>query len=140
MRLARAAVKLRIANVRRFPSSNARNRTREYPSSALAVVQVGNSRLGLRTAIPAHKTPGIPLYSRQLRRFGERRMRHPATLTETGRSRISRANCPRWPGSTGAARFGPETARLGPASITGLTSLSGKIVSLACQLSAENDP
>ena len=48
-------------------------------------------------------------------------MRHGATLTKTGRSRISRANCPRWPGSTGAARFGPETARFGPVNITGLT-------------------
>jgi large subunit ribosomal protein L34 len=29
-------------------------------------------------------------------------------LTKTGRSSISRANCPRWPGSTGAALFGPK--------------------------------
>jgi ribosomal protein L34 len=49
-------------------------------------------------------------------------MRHGATLTKTGRSRISRANCPRWPGPTGAAPTGPETARFGPVYITGLTS------------------
>jgi hypothetical protein len=36
--------------------------------------------------------------------------------------------------------FGPETACFGPASISGLTSLSGKIVSLPDKLSAETDP
>ncbi len=46
--------------------------------------------------------------------------RPPGRLTKTGRSRISRANCPRWPGLTGGGSFGPETARFGPASITGL--------------------
>ena len=44
-------------------------------------------------------------------------MRRVATLTETGRSRISRANCPRWPGSTGGGSIGPETARFGPVNI-----------------------
>jgi large subunit ribosomal protein L34 len=47
-------------------------------------------------------------------------LRPAGRLTKTGRSRISRANCPRWPGSTGAALFGPKTARFGPASIAGL--------------------
>jgi hypothetical protein len=43
-----------------------------------------------------------------------------ATLTETGRSRISRANCPRWPGSArGRLTLGPETARFGPVCIIG---------------------
>ena len=36
--------------------------------------------------------------------------------------------------------IGPETARFGPASITGLTSLIRQIAGLACQLSAENYP
>src|SRR5450755_1210307 len=36
--------------------------------------------------------------------------------------------------------FGPETACFGPASISRLTSLSGKIAGLAGQLSAETDP
>ena len=41
------------------------------------------------------KTPRKQIYSRQLRDFEEPRMRRRATLTKTGRSRISRANCPR---------------------------------------------
>src|SRR5664279_802879 len=90
MRFAPAAVKLRIANVRRFPSSNGCGMNRH----------------------PAHKTLRKPLYSRKLRRFEEREMRQRATLTKTGASRISRANCPRWPGSTGAARFGPQNGPL----------------------------
>jgi len=57
-----------------------------------------------------------------LRRFKESLLRQPLTLTKTGRSRISRANCPRWPGPTGAAQIGPETARFGTIYITGLTS------------------
>jgi ribosomal protein L34 len=64
------------------------------------------------------------IYSRELRRFEEAQLWHPATLTKTGRSRISRANCPRWPGPTGAAHLGPEMARFGPASITGLSHSS----------------
>ena len=44
-------------------------------------------------------------HSRQLRRFRGLRLRHPGTLTKTGRSRISRANCPRWPGLTGGGSF-----------------------------------
>ena len=63
-------------------------------------------------------------------------MRHGATLTKTGRSRISRANCPRWPGPTGAAQIGPETARFGTIYITGLDlNPTGKIAR-----SAENYP
>jgi ribosomal protein L34 len=50
-------------------------------------------------------------------------MRHRATLTKTGRSLISRANCPRWPGLTGTAGFGRKSALFGPVSISRLTSL-----------------
>jgi large subunit ribosomal protein L34 len=52
------------------------------------------------------KTPRILVYSPQLRRFKGSTAQPPARLTKTGRSRISRANCPRWPGSTGAAHLG----------------------------------
>jgi ribosomal protein L34 len=45
-------------------------------------------------------------YLAQLRRFEEARMRRWATLTKRGRSRISRANCPRWPGFTEDGSFG----------------------------------
>src|ERR1700722_4767912 len=41
------------------------------------------------------KTPRKLIYSDKLCRFEELQLRHPATLTKTGRSRISRANCPR---------------------------------------------
>ncbi len=47
----------------------------------------------------------------------------PPRLTKTGRSLISRANCPRWSGLTGGGSLGPRTARYGPASITGLISI-----------------
>jgi ribosomal protein L34 len=36
--------------------------------------------------------------------------------------------------------FGPETARFGPASISGLPSFIRQLVSLSGKLSAENDP
>jgi ribosomal protein L34 len=54
-------------------------------------------------------------------------------LTKTGRSRISRVNCPRWPGLDRGGSFGRETARFGPASITGLTS----IIRQNCPVSGE---
>ena len=47
----------------------------------------------------------------------------PPRLTKTGRSLISRANCPRWSGLTGGGSLGPRTAHFGPASITGLISI-----------------
>jgi ribosomal protein L34 len=42
-----------------------------------------------------------------------------ARLTETDRSRISRLNCPRWPGLSRGGSLG-RTARFGPISIIGL--------------------
>jgi ribosomal protein L34 len=47
----------------------------------------------------------------------------PPRLTKTGRSLISRANCPRWSGLTGGGSLGPRAAHFGPASITGLISI-----------------
>src|SRR5207248_9264370 len=56
------------------------------------------------------KTPNIAVYSFQLGRVEEGRLEPRATLTDTGRTRISGANCPRWPGLTGGGSLGPETA------------------------------
>jgi len=47
-------------------------------------------------------------------------------LTETGRYRISRDNCPRWPGSTGAAFLGRKRPSIWPAS-SDLISISGEL-------------
>jgi ribosomal protein L34 len=81
----------------------------------------------LQAAILAQKNTAILYIFEQNTRLSNDpkrpQLRHGATLTKTGRSRISRANCPRWPGSTGAALLGPETAHFGPASISGLISL-----------------
>jgi len=109
MRVAPEPVKLRIANV--------------FDNICRSRIKCAR----WRTTILILKTPRNPIYSRKLRRFEGSGMRHPATLTKTGRSRISRANCPRWPGPTGGGSFGPEMACFGPASITGLISLSGKL-------------
>ena len=54
-------------------------------------------------------------------------MRRVATLTKTGRSRISRANCPRWPGSTGAAQLGRKRPVSGRSASPDLPHLSGKL-------------
>ena len=50
-------------------------------------------------------------------------------------------NCPRWPGLTGGGSFGPQMARFGPASITGLTfnSAANRIQRQLARL-AENYP
>ena len=95
MRLGGAAVKLPIANVLWF-------------------------RWPRRTAVLPVKTPRNQIYSPQLRRFKERALRHPLTLTKTGRSLISRANCPRWPGIPGGGSFGAVNGPFGPARIIGL--------------------
>src|ERR1700720_4584394 len=79
--------------------------------SAITASKIGRGRPG-GNPILARKTPRTLNYSRQLCRFEEPQLDGPATLTKTGRSRISRANCPRWPGMTGAARFGPENGPL----------------------------
>jgi hypothetical protein len=76
--------------------SSARNRTREYPGSAIK--QLPKSAIADQDGEPPSsqgKPPITLIYSRKLRRFEGPGMRHPATLTKTGRSRISRANCPR---------------------------------------------
>src|SRR3954466_15783814 len=90
MRFAPEPVKLRIANVLGSPDLMRGQPGRHPP---------------IRNAINQRYPP-------QLRRFEELCLRHLAALTKTGRSRISRANCPRWPGLTGAAHLGPETARV----------------------------
>jgi hypothetical protein len=63
-------------------------------------------------------------------------------LTETGRSRISRANCPRWPGSPGERLdSGRQRPALGQsASSDILDILNGQIVTWQLALSAEIDP
>ena len=66
----------------------------------LPIANVRGFRWSGRAAFSPTKTPRKQIYSPQLRRFKERPVRQPLTLTKTGRSRISRANCPRWPGST----------------------------------------
>ena len=93
MRLGHRPVKLPIANVLMF---------RWLPHAALSPL----------------KTPRKQIYSPQLRRFKERRLRQPLTLTKTGRSRLSRANCPRWPGFAGGGSFGAVNGPFsgGPAS------------------------
>src|SRR3984885_12930849 len=58
------------------------------------------------------------------RRTTERRH---AALTKTGRSRISRANCPRWPGSTGAAHLGRKRPVSGRPALTDLSQFLGKL-------------
>src|ERR1700709_1297475 len=71
---------------------------------------LAGSRSPAPSAVSPLKTPRKQIYSTQLRHFKEPRLRRSAALTETGRSRISRANCPRWPGSPGAAHLGPQMA------------------------------
>jgi ribosomal protein L34 len=99
MRFGPRPVKLPIANVRRF----------QWPWAA---------------AFSSVKTPRKQKYSPQLRRFKERLTRQPLTLTKTGRSRISRANCPRWPGTPGGGSFwGRKWPVFGPARIIGRISI-----------------
>jgi hypothetical protein len=50
-----------------------------------------------------------------------------AALTKTSRSRISRANCPRWPGSTGAAHLGRKRPVSGRPALADLISFQGKL-------------
>jgi ribosomal protein L34 len=77
-----------------------------------------------RVAVLPLKTPRKQIYSPQLRRFKEGLMRQPPTLTKTGRSRISRANCPRWPGfSRGRLALGRRWPIFGPARIIGRISI-----------------
>ena len=66
----------------------------------LPIANVLMFRWSGHAAVSPLKTPRKQIYSPQLRRFKERLPRQPPTLTKTGRSRISRANCPRCPGST----------------------------------------
>src|SRR6266404_4328078 len=75
-------------------------------SNYRSLMSAGSDGRG-RAAFSPTKTPRKQIYSPQLRRFKELVLRRPVTLTKTGRSRISRANCPRWPGSTGGGSFGP---------------------------------
>jgi len=108
MRPAPEPVKLQIANV------------------CVGRIQAARPRPpGTKATIPL-KTPQNPQYSRQSNRTGESGKRHSVQLTETGRSRISRANCPRWPGSTGAAHLGRKRSMFG-ASICGLISFLGEL-------------
>ena len=88
-------------------------------------------------AFSSVKTPRNQKYSLQLRRFKERQTRQPPTLTKTGRSRISRANCPRWPGFAGGGSFGATSGPFsgGPASSDFDLNPTGKIAR-----SAENYP
>jgi large subunit ribosomal protein L34 len=51
-------------------------------------------------------------YSHEFRRFEGVVMRQAARLTKTGRSRISRANCPRCPGPTGRLILGRKRPAL----------------------------
>ena len=78
-----------------------------YRPVKLPIANVPTSPWSGQAAFSPLKTPRKQIYSPQLRRFKERLPRQPPTLTKTGRSRISRANCPRWPGSTGGGSFGP---------------------------------
>src|SRR3981189_2523589 len=110
MGFAPEAVKLRIANVGGF------HRLRSAAASPL-------------------KTPRKQIYSRQLRRFKEPRLRHRATLTKTGRSRISPPTVRDGPVQPGAAHLGPQMVHFGPVSITGLISIQRQLAR-----SAENYP
>jgi hypothetical protein len=77
MRFAPHPVKLRIANV--FDS----------------VCRFRFKCPATKPACSHEKSPEILMDARKLCRFDELKLRQVARLTETGRSRISRANCPR---------------------------------------------
>jgi ribosomal protein L34 len=62
---------------------------------------------------------------------------HHAALTKTGRSRISRANCPRWPGSTGAAHLGRKRPVSGRPVLADLPHSSANCSSANCPVSGE---
>ena len=111
MRLGHRPVKLPIANVLGF---------RWLPHAALSPL----------------KTPRKQIYSPQLRRFKELTLRQPLTLTKTGRSRISRANCPRWPGFAGGGSFGAVNGPFsgGPASSDFDLNPTGKLARSAEKL------
>src|SRR5664279_4542764 len=64
--------------------------------------------------------------------FRRTAVRRHAALTKTGRSRISRANCPRWPGSTGAAHLGRKRPVSGRSALTDLSHSSAN-----CPVSGE---
>src|SRR3954447_18065885 len=94
MRPAPEPVKLRIAHV--SPSRDRFRRSQEGNAAHLAAPL---------------KTPQNLRYSASRRIWRERI----AQLTKRGGSRISRANCPRWPGLTGAAHLGRKRLMFGPA-------------------------
>jgi hypothetical protein len=81
MRLGHRPVKLPIANVRMIRWSG-------------------------KAAVPAPKNPAKTDIFTVIATFRRTPPGATLTLTKTGRSRISRANCPRWPGSTGGGSFG----------------------------------
>jgi len=58
-------------------------------------------------------TPRLLNYSQLMSRSKEPSVGRPATLTKRGRSLISRANCPRWSGSSRAASFWAGNGLLG---------------------------
>ena len=115
MRFGHRPVKLPIANVRWFP----------WPGSA---------------ALPPLKTPRKQIYSPQLRRFKELALRHPVTLTKTGRSLISRANCPRWPGTIrGRLIWGRKWPVLGRPHLPDISQFNRQICPVSGETTREAD-
>src|SRR6266851_521901 len=103
------------------PVSNARNRTREYPSSAIK--QLSKSAIADLDREPPsshRKTPQTLIYSRKLRRFEGRRMRQMAVsgqIDENGPLPYKPRQLSAMTRSDRGGSFGPETARFGrPAS------------------------
>ena len=131
MRFAPEPVKLQFDHVCRFRPMTDRNDgpSRPYPRPATTRSKTPPK---LKTGSTARRDPrtentasadiftGIVPFQRTAQE-------HHAALTKTGRSRISRANCPRWPGSTGAAHLGRKRPVSGRPAVTDLISFLGKL-------------
>jgi len=122
MRFAPEAVKLQFDHVGRF-----RREPRGLPGFGNNTVREDGNRSECKSAILSRKKPAnIDIFAPivPFRRIEIARFRN---IDENGSLPYKPANCPRWPGPNRGGSFGPETARFGPTSIGGLTSLSGKL-------------
>jgi ribosomal protein L34 len=131
MRSAPEPVKLQFDHVGRFPAND--EPTELCPvgdNMSRNATQAGAGWIARRHPRTENTASGgIFTGIAPFRRTGARRH---AALTKTGRSRISRANCPRWPGSTGAAHLGRKRPVSGRPALTDLSHSSAN-----CPVSGE---
>src|SRR5260370_141056 len=113
------------------PVSSACNRTREYPNSAIKHLS-RSAMTGLDRGPPSShgKTPQTLIYSDEFRRFEGLPMRQMAVggqIDENGSLPYKPRQLSAMTRSDRGGSFGPEMARFGPTSISGLISISGNL-------------